>query len=72
MTAELNMTDAAVWNTASFQKEEVVPAASDAKAIQGSMIADDNVTALSEEVVTPALHFTFEQTAGGAGSGLFP
>ena len=61
---EINFTNAGATSGAST-KTETVAAASDTQAIQMTMLADDNVTPLSEETTVQALHFTFQQTAAG-------
>jgi hypothetical protein len=67
---EVNFTNAGATaagpgSTGDVIKTETIAAASDTNAISVTMIADDGTTPLSEETVTPALHFTFQQTAAG-------
>lgn len=62
---ELNITNAAATSDATAPKATNFLAATDANAITLTMLADDGVTPLSEEVVAQSLHYTFQQTASG-------
>jgi hypothetical protein len=67
---EVNFTNAGATaagpgSSSTVLKTETIAAAADTLATSVTMLADDGVTALSDETVTPALHFTFQQTAAG-------